>query len=262
MNAGSDKGISVKVKNRAGFVRRAIAALCLLVFVAVPHSRAERDENERFKDVEVRVIRPKYFTKAKRFELGAQLTAIMNETFIYSFLATGLATYHFTESLAFEAFLSYGFNIEKEDKRVLFDEFDIRTKIFRTTYQMGGVLQYTPIYGKWQLPSGRLVYFDTFLSFGGGMTGITYQYQGSGGFCTPKPDGSPLPENQTKAYPTFIVGLGQRYYLDKKTAIKWDIRGNMYFYDQADAECDPNSGVSGSSSNNNITLQLGASKFF
>jgi outer membrane beta-barrel protein len=261
MNAGSDKGILVKVKNRAGFAARAIAALLLVVFAAVPYSRAEKDENERFKDVEVRVIRPKYFTKAKRFELGAQLTVIMNETFIYSFLATGLATYHFTESIALEAFLSYGFNIEKEDKRVLFDEFDIRTKIFRTTYQMGGVLQYTPIYGKWQLPSGRLVYFDTFLSFGGGMTGVTYKYSD---FCTPptKEGAAPIPDDATKAYPTFIAGIGQRYYLDKKTAIKWDIRGNFYFYNQADAECDPTSSVEGSATNNNITLQLGASKFF
>ena len=27
------------------------------------------------------------------------------------------------------------------------------------------------VYGKWQLPSGKLVYFDTFITAGGGMTG-------------------------------------------------------------------------------------------
>ena len=58
---------------------------------------------ERFKDVKIRVIRPRYFTKAKRFELGAGMNMVMNESFIYTFLATGLATYHFTETWSIEA---------------------------------------------------------------------------------------------------------------------------------------------------------------
>lgn len=261
MNIGGDKRKRAPAGRAMSWLNCGLFAVLCLSLTIGPSARAQKDENARFEDVEVRVIRPKYFTKANRFELGSQLTIIMNETFIYSFLATGLATYHFAESLALEAFLSYGFNIEKEDKRVLFDEFDIKTKIFRTTYQLGAVLQYTPIYGKWQLPSGRLVYFDTYLSFGGGMTGITYKYSD---FCPdPTPENpTPIPSDATKSYPTFITGIGQRYYLDKKTAIKWDIRGNFYFFDLADAECDPTSSVEGSSQNNNITLQLGASKFF
>ena len=130
---------------------------------------------ERFKDVEIRVIRPRYFTKAKRFELGAGMNMIMNESFIYTFLATGLATYHFTETWSIEAMGAFGLSFDKNDKRILFDKFDIRTEIIRTLYQMEAMIQYTPIYGKWQFGSGRLIYFDTFIEAGGGMTGVNWE---------------------------------------------------------------------------------------
>lgn len=220
---------------------------------------------ERFKNVEIRVIRPKFFNKMKRFELGAQFSGVMNETFIYTFLASGLATYHINEVLGIEGGVGYGVSIDKEDKRILFDEFKIKTKIFITEYLYWGSLLWTPVYGKWQLPGGRLVYFDTFLSAGFGQTGISWRYND---FCeAPDSDkiddgtASPIPADATIAYPTLLLGLGQRYFLDKKTAIRWDIRGHTLFYSEADSACDPQDAPEGSGTHQNITLSMGYSKF-
>lgn len=235
---------------------------CSDVFV-VP-AWAQSDDSERFKEVEVRVIRPRYFNKRKRLELGGQLSGIMNEAFIYTFMGTGILAYHFTETFGFEVQGAFGFNLDKEDKRVLFDEFQIKTKIFRTLYAVEGNLQYTPIYGKWQLPTGRLVYFDTYLSVGGGLTGIDWKYSD---FCTPASErrqgAAPVKSDQVKSYPTFLMGLGQRYFLNKDLAVRWDIRNHSLFYNKFDAECttDASAVEGGSGVHNTITLQVGATKF-
>ncbi len=226
-------------------------------------------EAERFKNTEIRVIRPRYFNKSKRFELGAAFNAIMNESFIYTFMGTGIATFHFNEEWAIEGTLSYGLNVDREDKRVLFDEFDIKTQIFRTQYQAELALQYTPIYGKWQLPSGRLIYFDTYLSAGVGQTGIDWRYDD---FCeapsaTDK-DAEALPTNVVKGYPTFMVGGGQRYFINRTTSYRFEIKFHRFLYNEIDAECSPlkaqatGQQFASGASHDVITILLGISRFF
>lgn len=265
---GMVAGMRTWFKRRCGKSRLVSWALiCGLVCsdALVSPAWAQSDENERFNDVEVRVIRPRYFNKRKRLELGGQLSGIMNEAFIYTFMASGILAYHFTETFGFELQGAFGFNLDKEDKRVLFDEFQIKTKIFRTLYAVEGNLQYTPIYGKWQLPTGRLVYFDTYVSVGAGLTGIDWKYSD---FCTPpdlakNPNADAIKSDQVKSYPTFMLGLGQRYFLNKDLAVRWDIRSHSLFYNKFDAECtsNPASAESGSGVHNTITLQVGATKF-
>ncbi|HET9239275.1 MAG TPA: outer membrane beta-barrel domain-containing protein [Oligoflexus sp.] len=233
---------------------------------AVPLAGA--DESERFKDVEIRVIRPRYFTKAGRLEIGAALNTIMNESFIYTFLGTGLLTYHFNETLAIEGTFAYGLSIDREDKRILFDEFDIKTQIFRTSFMSEVAVQYTPIYGKWQLPSGKLVYFDTYLQAGVGTTGVEWRYND---FCEPPdkkldPTAEDIPKNTTKSYPTFMAGVGQRYFVSRKMAYKWDLRANRFNYTILDGECSPikaktQQGLTGTAPHDTITLLIGVSYY-
>ncbi len=224
-------------------------------------------EAERFKNTEIRVIRPRYFNKSKRFELGAAFNAIMNESFIYTFMATGIATFHLNEEWALEGQLSYGLNVDREDKRILFDEFDIKTQIFRTQYQMELALQYTPIYGKWQLPSGRLIYFDTFVTAGLGQTGISWKYDD---FCEAPTgtDAEALPTNAVKGYPTFMVGGGQRYFINRTTSYRFEIKFHRFLYNEIDAECSPikaqaaGTQFASGASHDVITILLGISRFF
>ena len=215
----------------------------------------------RFKNVEIRVIRPKFFAKRNKLELGAEMTGVMNETFIYTFLATGLATYHFSETWALEGAAGFGQSIDKEDKRTLLDQFNIKTKIFRTSYLYWASLAWTPAYGKWQLPDGDLIYFDTFINAGVGQTALEWRYSE---FCeTPderNPDAVAIPADATIAYPTFIGGLGQRYFTSRRTTIRWDIRYHFINYSTADTECEPVE-EAGSEIHPNITFSIGMSRF-
>ncbi len=217
----------------------------------------------RFKDYEIRVIRPKYFTKTGRFELGAQSLVVMNDAFVYSLLLSGLLTYHFTESFGLEAAVGYGLSFDRSEKTTLFEEFVIKTQVFRTQYFGELSLIYTPIYGKVQLPQGRLVYFDTFVTMGGGMTGVEWRYSD---YCQ---DRSSLDSNavaiasdRTVPYPTIAFGAGQKIYYSKTSAIRFDLKGHTILYNVGDSDCNQVSPPSGSKSQTNITLQFGASKFF
>jgi outer membrane beta-barrel protein len=218
---------------------------------------------EQFEKYEIRVIRPKYFAKTGRLETGAQLSVVMNQSFIYTYLATGLLDYHFSESLAAEGAFAFGFSIDKDDKRTLDSNFKIKTQILRTQYFGEGGLLYTPVYGKYQLASGKLIYLDMFLSAGAGLTGVNYLYD----HC-PTPGDAPEgvdviapPSPTTKSYPTFFMGIGQRVFLDKKLSLRWDVRGHFFPYNTADGSCDPTTVASVSQMQTNITMQLGAGYF-
>ena len=218
---------------------------------------------ERFSKFEIRVIRPKYFQKKNRLELGAQGIAVTNQTFIYTYLASGILDFHFNESFAIEAAGAYGFSFDKQDKTMLKDNFKISTVILRTKYFFEGSLVYTPIYGKYQLSSGKLIYFDTFVTAGAGMTGVEYLYD----HCK-RPGDIPdvaiaePPAPQTKTYPGGVFGIGQRFFLDKKRAIRWDLKDHIFSYSKMDSSCDPTTAVdSGSGLQQNVTIQAGISYF-
>lgn len=220
------------------------------------------DEGGSFNAYEIRVIRPKYMAKRGRVELGGQGVLIMNQSFIYTLMMSGMLDYHFSEMFAFEAGGAYGFSIDKDDKRILDDEFDIKTQILRTQYIGSGGLLWTPIYGKTQLTSGRVVYFDSFLTFQGGMTGINYTYEQC--IKPPAAKAQELPEpppSVTKSYPTGVIGFGQKYFLSQNSGLRWDVRDYIFSYEKGDGTCTPDVPV-GTDLHQNITLQIGASTFF
>jgi outer membrane beta-barrel protein len=221
---------------------------------------------ERFDDIEVRVIRPRYFNKSGRLELGAELATIMNETFINTFMATGLAAFHFTEDWAVEGSFSFGFNVDNTEKRLLRDSFNIKTQIFQTSYNGSLGLQWTPIYGKWQLSSGRLIYFDTFFYLGGGLSGIFWEYSD---YCDTGTGDKVIviPDDTTISYPTITMGIGQRYFVTKSTSYRIDLRLHSLLYSNLDPECEPEKAIAQGFAeetliHSTITFQLGGSYYF
>lgn len=247
-------------------VFRKLMSLTLIVMTAHPYVFSELIAKERFDDIEIRVIRPRYFNKSGRFELGAEITTIMNETFINTFMATGLAAYHLNEDWAIEGSVSFGFNIDNSEKRLLRDSFKIKTQIFQSTYSGILGLQWTPLYGKWQLSSGRLVYFDTFLFAGGGLSGVFWEYSD---YCDTGDETKVIviPEDTTKSYPTISAGIGQRYFVSKSASYRIDLRVNTLLYSSLDPECEPEKlvqqgFVEETLLHNIITFQLGGSYYF
>lgn len=250
-----------------GAASLAASALLLMPAAAMGQKKPKRDKSKeklnkevvgRFEKFEIRVIRPKYFTKKGKFEVGAQFVAIMNESFIYTFMASGILSYHFAENFGVSMALGAGFTIDKEDKRVLFDEFNIRTKIFRTRYNYILDLMYTPLYGKWSYSRNKVIYFDTFLEVGGGITGIEWKRTD---YCNPDQVSGTISDD-TIGYPTVNVGLGQRYFVSKNTAIRWDFKASRLFYSVSDSECDPSAiAEDATSSHDSILVQIGLSRF-
>jgi outer membrane beta-barrel protein len=115
------------------------------------------------------------------------------------------------------------------------------------------------MYGKYQLASGKLIYFDTFLIGGGGMTGIDYQYD----HCQASSTGTTVvpPAANTKGYFGGIIGIGQRFFIDKNLSLRFEVRDNFFTVNERDGSCDPEYTADSAKTINNVTMQVGASRF-
>ena len=90
------------------------------------------------------------------------------------------------------------------------------------------------------------------------MTGVEWNYAD---FCAEQ-DNREINVAQTASYPTFILGIGQRIFLSKKTSVKIDGRMHLFSYAKQDSACYTDDVESGSVSHNNTMLQIGWSKYF
>ena len=227
--------------------------------ILVSYDQAHAND-ERFSNFEIRVIRPRFFSKRGKFELGTEGVVITNQTFIYTYLASGILTYHFTESLGLELSGTLGTSIDKEDKTILETDFNIKTQIIRTKTIYSGSILWTPIYGKYQLASGRLIYFDTYLIGGFGTTGVEYQFD----HCVKNEgDEFDIRSDYIAQYPTFTIGVGQRFFLDRKSSFKWNLRNHSLQINSADGTCTEDPDIEGINSiHYNLTMQIGYSRFF
>ena len=196
----------------------------LVVLCAVLLFGAGDGFSANHEEFQINVIRPKYFVKKSRTELGIDLAAVINQTFIYTYLVSGAIVYHLTDSWGIGVTGAYGLTVNKRDREVLQDEFGITVDIFTTEWITEASVLWTPVYGKYQLASGRLVYFDTYISAGFGMMGILIEDKKD-------KDGTP-----SSCYSP-VVGAGQRFYLNKKTSLRWQVRNHMIMY--ANKRCAP-----------------------
>ncbi|MCY4444647.1 MAG: outer membrane beta-barrel domain-containing protein [Proteobacteria bacterium] len=246
-----------------------LKGMACLVLLLPLFSEVYAQKDDRFDDFEIRVIRPKYFTKSFRLETGLQGVAIFNHPFIYTYMGHLNLTFHFNEALALEASGYYGLSLDRNAKTELNSKFLIQTIIHRTQHIGMGSILWTPFYGKFQTSANKLVYFDFFLTGGGGVTGISYQYDHcSQGEQTSQPKLS----KKLVHYPTANLGGGQKVFLTKNIAIRWDILYMPYRLRESDGLCvqtaqpDTNAGASAQADKKrwkvNYVFKLGVSRFF
>lgn len=255
-------------------IRRLLVGLPIIIAVLVgslwvsPY-KGLAGEQDRFKDFEIRVIRPKYFTKTSEIEVGIQLGAIVNDSFLYTFQSNANLTYHFNEGLGLELAGAYGISLDRVEKGVLEEGFSIRPSLNRPQHFAGGALVWTPIYGKFQISGNRLAYFDFFGLAGGGVTGILYKRldcaTGENESQTKTSAAAPAQQAaKVKNYPTYQVGGGQKIYINKKVALRWDMVLQGYFTRSSDNICERTAGQGKSKLENkqNAIIKLGFSRFF
>lgn len=230
---------------------RAVAtALCAVSLLVHATGSIAEPQFDRY---EIRVIRPRYFVKAAKVELGVGTSFVMNQSFIYSYLATGVLTWHFNEALALEGQFAYGSSFDRSEKRILHDDFDINTVVLRTESMASGRISWTPSYGKYHLTESKVVYFDTFVTAGLGTTGVRYRFD----HCE---DPGTAPPARVRQYQTFVIGLGQRHFISKSSSFRIGGELQRFTYENVDADCQ-GSTTPGSKTNDNVILYLGWSKF-
>lgn len=172
---------------------------------------------EQFEDVEVRVIRNKYFQKTMRLEFGGNLNVVMNKSFVYTYLASGTLGFHLNEQFALFGEGGAGMTWNKGDCDVLGKEYRIEPLVDELENWFGGGVAYTPVYGKYQLASGDVLYFDWYFFGAAGIASVTERK----GTCIPDTDVSSRPFDPAFHY---SIGMGQRYFLSKNTAFVWNVR--------------------------------------
>jgi outer membrane beta-barrel protein len=176
---------------------------------------------EQFKDYEIRVIKNKYFTKRFRLELDIGAGGVMNQSFHNSYLAQGGLGFHFSETVGLHLEGAFSFNRNKYECEELGSQsFLISPVLNEMDNFYGGYLTYTPVYGKYQLGSGDVLYFDWFFSVGGGLATNNEREGGCG-------DIEPIVK-ASGATPQVNLGTGQRYFVSTNTAVIWNLRFLMY----------------------------------
>lgn len=193
-------------------------ALLALAVVAFQSVEAHAQSSEK---TEIRVIRNKFFEKSMRLELGAGLGVIVNQSFLYTYLGGLNLGFHLTEQIALMGEAYFGQTYRKDDCEVLGTNFGIDPLVQEVQSYFGGAIDYTPIYGKFQLASGRVVYFDFFLEAGMGVSGN----QSGGLGCSPGGLDSAGQSATASAYALAVNGaMGQRIFVNTRMSVNWRVR--------------------------------------
>lgn len=214
---------------------------------------AQSATSAQYKNSEIRVVRTQLVDKQNRLELGIQSAFITNQTFIYTLMGGAQATLHFNDLLAFEANFLAGLSIDKSSKtRLQSEDYNIFLPVGRTSWIGVGALHISPVYGKFQF-GNNLIYADTYLSLGGGMTGIEYFYETCKTVNRPE-------YPATFPYPTFAAGVGQRFFVSDQFSLRYELRTTALIVNKDDSECEAG-GTTATYEDYHATLILGFSYY-
>jgi outer membrane beta-barrel protein len=211
-------------------------------------------------DPEVRVVRPRFFNKQYKFEFSTGVAGI-NRTYQQTLLGVGALSFYLTEWLSIGGYGSYGFSFETQVKTTLNEEKTINEldSITKSTY--GGSLSLFPMYGKFQIASGALFYFDTFVSAGVGKITKHYEHKD----CVQLAEGSSNIETtrkpDDKSYNDFVVGVGQHYFMNRSSSFNWSFKYSTHENYAVDLFCDENAKRDKRTWKNDLMLQIGLSYF-
>lgn len=191
-------------------------------------------------DSELRVVRNRFYVKERRFELGTSVGVTSTDPFLSVRNFGGQFGYYFSE------YISLSFVAWKHFTRPssALEELENNLKTTANTnylkYFYGGIIGYSPFYGKLSLLGKAIIYFDLQINAGLGKTRTETGYN-----LTP------------------ILGVGQQFYISKDFSLKLDYRFSYYRESVFNKSNTVTPGtVSLKRSNFNNTFTLGMSWFF
>ncbi len=161
-------------------------------------------------DAAVRVIQQRPILKSMRFELFVGGGIASADTMYRHTLATAGGRFHISEWISIGATYGHYFS----DRSALFDEvvdnFELFPERSQIQWYAGGDVSFVPLEGKFAVFNDGLVYFDLYLSIGGGVTDTT---RGDG------------------LKPTGMVGAGMRFFLTEWMTLSFEVRDQIFVED-------------------------------
>jgi len=173
-----------------------LATLCVFASVA----RAQED-TEKY----IRVVQQKPFIKAMRAELMPAFVAGLNET-LTSHLGVGVTgRFHITDEWAVAAEYVKYFGKLSSLATDIGDQYQVYPEKHLMDFYAGVNASYVPFVGKFLLFGGPIVYWDTYLLAGGGVTRSNFKNRASG-----------------------ELGLGMRFTLTQFLTVSFELRDYMF----------------------------------
>ena len=136
-------------------------------------AKADLSEDKRRRRGLVKVIQKKFFLKYRRVEFTPQIGYVGNDHFIRRFAVGAAIGYHINEVLEVEVLLSYLPDLAETDYKPLTKRFrneeEVVPDISRVTFL--GVFNFavSPIYGKVELGTLRIINYDIYVGAGAGL---------------------------------------------------------------------------------------------
>jgi outer membrane beta-barrel protein len=207
-------------------------ALVLVVvfgFMGIPllshaDSRADRYQPD------AEAIKQRLYNKAKKQEVNLSLGLVANDPFYQVYNVNLGYMYHITDWVGIGLLAAASFDAPTGLTNQLQNEngtFRVKPDVRRPFYfsTVGAEVRFAPFYGKFNLFSQAIVHYDIFFTLLGGVF-LTF----------PPPTDLPAGENQLgntgpAGSPGFApfggLGLGQRYFLLRFLAFRWEFRALM-----------------------------------
>lgn len=226
---------------------------------------------KQFRDgqAKIPVVQNRFFVKSNRFELAPVFGYVPNNPFARRFVGGIGFSYHFTEQISAQGFLSYSPDLGEADLKGLTKTLiriartgtgnsQFEQPLDKVTLSFAAVAVWTPLYGKINLIGEKVVNFDFY--FVGGValnvrTLYAAQYDDSGA-----EPGVNLEKKGVNPGPGPVIGTGANFFINQTMALKLDARFNFYVGDKP--QYDPDDPVEGQRFYNNFVLAAGVSFFF
>lgn len=181
------------------------------------------------------VVRPQKYGTGNKVEVAALVGYVSNDPYNRIIVPGVAVTYHFSEHSAIDVHGGYALYSPKQ----LLSQ--VRQKIgrdpdvvSRPQFFVTGNYMWTPVYGKLSAFGEVVLHYDLYLVGGLGITSDEIETNSS---TSPS-----VKTIQTKIFPVTNVGIGQHFFLSRKTAIRVEFRPYT-FWEQIDNKWDPNGDV-------------------
>lgn len=176
----------------------------------------------------IRVIQRRPFLKRKRVELSPMVGTNINDSLVNFFAVGGSLTYHLTEVMAIGLTGSFALGDETDLYTDVIGDYAVFPEVSQVLWEASLDFQYEILYGKFALFNTWIIPWSTYAVLGAGVT-----------------------QTELDTNTTIIVGVGQRYFMNKWFTFNLALRDGIYQEEYP----------GGSELVNNLVLSAGVSFF-